>query len=187
METRSVNNLHLSCRQRFNCCFYFVCAFQDYLHDCMMKMETIFEEHSRNLQPYLGSAEHVQHQNGADSLSASNINPTTSNSFPTITSTVPTQSQYAQNPQYHHYHHAYQHHANQQQFNPHQHHLHHQHHHNSQHHHSASSSSAASSASSLSNHEIVTGSVTANVLLPNLTQTCKMQANAQKEVQDIKF
>ncbi|XP_067641074.1 G1/S-specific cyclin-D2 [Eurosta solidaginis] len=35
---------------------------QEYLHECMQKMEVIFEEHSRNLQPHVSTAESYQHQ-----------------------------------------------------------------------------------------------------------------------------
>ncbi|XP_036319100.1 G1/S-specific cyclin-E2 [Rhagoletis pomonella] len=34
---------------------------QEYLHECMQKMEIIFEEHSRNLQPYANTEESYQH------------------------------------------------------------------------------------------------------------------------------
>lgn len=166
----------------------------------MMKMETIFEEHSRNLQPYLGSAEHVQQQqqqqqhhhnhqqqqtNGSNCLSSFSVCSLSPVSVAVSVSASPSaaiQSQYAQNPHYHHYH-------QQQQYNHHHHHHHQQHqHYKSLHHHSTVvSSSISANNSPLSNHDVVNGSVTANVLLPDLTQTCKMQANAQKEVQDIKF
>ncbi|XP_004535219.1 G1/S-specific cyclin-D2 [Ceratitis capitata] len=35
---------------------------QEYLHECMQKMEIIFEEHSRNLQPYTNTAYQHHHQ-----------------------------------------------------------------------------------------------------------------------------
>lgn len=164
----------------------------------MMKMETIFEEHSRNLQPYLGSAEHVQQQqqqqhhhnhqqqqqtNGSNCLSSSSVCSLSPVSVAVSVSASPSaaiQSQYAQNPHYHHYH-------QQQQYNHHHHHQQHQHYKSLHHHSTVVSSSISANNSPLSNHDVVNGSVTANVLLPDLTQTCKMQANAQKEVQDIKF
>lgn len=71
---------------------------QDYLHDCMIRMEQIFEEHSRNLTPYIVTMDAQQ-----------------------------------------------------------------------QHHHSMNGNNNNSS------------------ILPDLTQTCKMQANNQKDIHDIKF
>ncbi|KAM7349062.1 cyclin D [Cochliomyia hominivorax] len=131
---------------------------QDYLHDCMMKMETIFEEHSRNLQPYLGNTDLQHHSNNSTSNSNNNNNNNNNNSTSTTTLT-PAQSQFIQNnPQYLHY--AYHHHHHHSGPS-----MHHHHHH----------------------HQLDIGSLNTNNLLPNLTQTCKMQANAQKEVQDIKF
>uniref|UniRef100_A0A1I8QDW0 Uncharacterized protein n=1 Tax=Stomoxys calcitrans TaxID=35570 RepID=A0A1I8QDW0_STOCA len=189
---------------------------QDFLHDCMMKMETIFEEHSRNLQPYLGSAEQLQHHHhqqqqtqgptclgvgGGTCTSSLSPNAVSLSSSPSI----PNQSQYPTNPLYHHQHqhNNYDYYDQQQQqqqqrqqqyvhqhqvhYHHHQHQHHHQHHYKSLHHHSTASSSISANSPTSSNHDLVNGSVTANVLLPDLTLTCKMQANAQKEVQDIKF
>ncbi|XP_075154420.1 cyclin D [Haematobia irritans] len=157
---------------------------QDNLHDCMMKMETIFEEHSRNLQPYLGSAEQFQHQQQMQG----GVTICSSSSPVSSSPSIPNQSQYTQNPHYHHHQQQQQQYYEQQYIHQHQqqhlHHHHHQqqqqHHYKALHHHSTASSP---SISPTSNHDLVT----ANVILPNLTQTCKMQANAQKEVQDIKF
>ncbi|XP_061387950.1 uncharacterized protein LOC133323011 [Musca vetustissima] len=179
---------------------------QDNLHDCMMQMETIFEEHSRNLQPYLGSVEYAAHQQHQSNncLSSSDISSASTLSSPgdviTVSPTIGNQSQYNHNQSHHHYLHNYHgyhhdsksnhHQQQQQQYN----HVYQQqqHHFKSLHHHSTVSTSISanspSSSSTTSNHGgVVSGSVTANVLLPDLTQTCKMQANAQKEVQDIKF
>ncbi|XP_073834341.1 cyclin D [Musca autumnalis] len=182
---------------------------QDNLHDCMMQMETIFEEHSRNLQPYLGSVEYVQQQHQSNScLSSSDIGSASILLSPgtvlTASPTIGNQSQYNQNQihqSYHHSYHGYHHHDSkhqQQQQLQYNHHYQNQqqqqqHHFKSLHHHStvptsiSASSPSSSSSSSSSSHDVVKGSVTANVLLPDLTQTCKMQANAQKEVQDIQF